>query len=676
MWIYNNGTTGVYINAISIANKYYGTNKIFWNTSDIWWTVANLTAWSNGDYPTLGRTDGILDQTNILSRDYFTNPKNNTDNYLSLRSGTFSSLRGNKIFTGTIGIQYSYGSGMLTQVQPVLYNRTTLVLSWTFIWTNYIWSSVPKITWELQGIESYNAINVIVTGISNSSANYYNIFWNITSFIYGANINTSTGIIFSWWMSSNTIITQLYDPVNYFATHFQKIANIDTTAPSTPIPVNPSSGTIFSTWSVQLIWSAATDTGIWIWWYFYQISTDLWFSTIINSGIQTTTGISLNNFTDGTYYRRVYAYDNVWNTWARSTIWNFNTIMISAPVVGTGYISSWITGDNWWVKYYKGIINIRASLSWSNISSCEYTINGSSRVIANTWVNYCEVTNINPATDISLQFRATNSAGIKTWWIIHYTYDNIWPTIPILLSPGSGTIFNIWTVILLRSWSVDIGVGLSGYFYQISTDLWFSTIINSGIQTTTGISLNNFTDGTYYRRVYAIDNLGNTWSRSALRNFAITPAMTFDIAAPTALNIWNISVPDTTQTIEKIFTWVNTYFTVSDYVWDDVGYYTTLSMTNLVDEHGNILSNDNIAIKTATNIQTLSWSTNPNVVSWITWSYIPFSNNVLTFIKRNPWINGGAKWIYGVAPALELTIPQLQNAGNYSWTLIYTLYPN
>ncbi|MEI6118462.1 MAG: hypothetical protein WCP92_04440 [bacterium] len=48
-------------------------------------------------------------------------------------------------------------------------------------------------------------------------------------------------------MSSNTIITQLYDPVNYFATHFQKIANIDTTAPSTPIPVNPSSGTIFST---------------------------------------------------------------------------------------------------------------------------------------------------------------------------------------------------------------------------------------------------------------------------------------------------------------------------------------------------------------------------------------------------------------------------------------------
>ncbi|MCX6824161.1 MAG: right-handed parallel beta-helix repeat-containing protein [candidate division SR1 bacterium] len=597
-WIYNNGTTGVYINAISITNKYYGTNKIFGNTSDIGGTAANLTAGLNGDYPALGRIDGILDQTNILSRDYFTNPKNNTYNYLSIRSGTFSSLRGNKIFTGTTGIQYSYGSGILTQAQPVLYNRTTLVLSGTFVGTNYIGSSIPKITGDIQGIGSYNGMNSIITGIVSSPATKYNIYGDLTRFLYGIDSNTSTGITFSGGLATGEIITQIYDPINYFATHFQKVANIDTTAPSTPILVSPSSGTMFSTGSVQLIWSAAMDTGIGIGGYIYQVSTDLGFSTIINSGTQTTTGISLNNLTNGTYYRRIAAYDNAGNTGTRSTIWNFNIIMISAPVVGIGYISSGITGDNGGVKYYKGIINIRASLSGTNITSCEYTINGSSRVIANIGVNYCEATNINPTTDISLQFRATNSAGINTGGIINYMYDGIGPTTPILLSPSSGTIFTTGNVILLRNGSTDIGAGLSGYFYQISTDSGFSTIINSGIQTTTGISLNNLMDGTYYRRIYAIDNVGNTGARSALRNFTILPAISFDITAPTALNIGNISVPEATQVIEKIFTGLSTYFTVSDYVGDDIGYYTTISMTNLVDGNGNILSNDNIAIKT------------------------------------------------------------------------------
>jgi hypothetical protein len=101
-----------------------------------------------------------------------------------------------------------------------------------------------------------------------------------------------------------------------------------------------------------------------------------------------------------------------------------------------------------------------------------------------------------------------------------------------------------------------------------------------------------------------------------------------------------------------------------------------LSMSDMTDGDGHALSNSNIAIKTATAIITLSWSSNPNVTSAITWSYRTFGDDVLTFIKRDPGSNSWLKWSYATSPALEITIPELQNMGNYSGTLIYTLYPN
>lgn len=91
-----------------------------------------------------------------------------------------------------------------------------------------------------------------------------------------------------------------------------------------------------------------------------------------------------------------------------------------------------------------------------------------------------------------------------------------------LISPTSGTSITISSLSLARSTAIDSGVGTTGYFYQVSSNASFSTTVISGTtKTETGVSLIGFSNGTYYRRVYAIDSIGNTGVRSSIRSFII-----------------------------------------------------------------------------------------------------------------------------------------------------------
>ena len=81
----------------------------------------------------------------------------------------------------------------------------------------------------------------------------------------------------------------------------------------------------------------------------------------------------------------------------------------------------------------------------------------------------CEATNITPTDDIHVQFRATNSVGITTGGITTYIYDNTAPTIPVAISPVNGTL-NESHISLERAPSNDGGIGVGGYYYQISND--------------------------------------------------------------------------------------------------------------------------------------------------------------------------------------------------------------
>lgn len=59
----------------------------------------------------------------ILSWDYFMNPKNIGDEYLlPWRNSDYSQLIGHQTFNDYLPITYSYGSGILLQRQPVLWN--------------------------------------------------------------------------------------------------------------------------------------------------------------------------------------------------------------------------------------------------------------------------------------------------------------------------------------------------------------------------------------------------------------------------------------------------------------------------------------------------------------------------------------------------------------------------
>jgi len=768
-YIYNQSSAFVGNMVWSENNRYYGNIYVFGNASNnVWGTYSQW--FFTGDDGFMWRENGTK---NLLSMswDYITNPVNLSGEFFLWRTGTMSSLKERKITTMfDKEMQYSYWSGILLQTQPVQYNGTTLVASGIYDEKKYIWSNTSRTIWDIIGINQFNRSNTIVTWIAHWPISSYSLYGDIQNSIENIPIYTPATVFFTTGNETNTIITQLYNTGEYFATHFQKKTTLDDVAPSIPTLLLPTQESIITWNTILFSRNSSTDTGAGLSGYLYQISTNSWFTTFFASWATSQTGILLTGFVDGTYYRRVAAYDAVGNIWNRSSVNNFvrEWIVILPPQVGTAYISSGTTGDNGGMNYYKWTIDVRAYLSWSTISTCEYTT-WTTRASADIQAWYCEVQNLSFNNDIVVQFRASNQWGTTIWGSTTYIYDaappswgtftinnnaayttgidivlttscatdtgingtqvafgytssptnrqscssnlsrtlpsgdgtktvymrfkdgfeNIsevindtiildtsWPSSPTLLSPVNGSSSTTGTIDLLRSESVDVGVWLSGYLWQLSTGSNFATVITWWFTTMTGTTLSGLPTTSYYRRVYSLDLLGNMGSRTSSRFFSIIPVISFAIESPASLDLGSLATPEDTQIVEKIFTGSENYFTLADYVGDDQWYYTTLSMTNMTNGNGALLSNQNIAIKTATNIVTIAWASNPNVVSAITWVYKTFGNDVLTFIKRDPWSNGWLIGTYWVSPALKVTIPQLQNSWNYSGTLIYTIYPN
>lgn len=217
-WIYNNDY-GMRINQWSTGHRYYASGYFFWNTSDFWGSGENFIAWTWIYYSALWRTSGSMNTGISMSRDYATNPLNIDGTYLLLRSGSRTWVQGfqSNYATGRTE-KYSYGSWIKTQIQPVLRSGNDIITGLSFDTTKYIWS-IDTIT--VTG--DATIVWTTITGISsNGLITKFSVFWDIVSYKIGQTINTSTGFIPITWLSANRIVTQLYDPSNYFATHFQK----------------------------------------------------------------------------------------------------------------------------------------------------------------------------------------------------------------------------------------------------------------------------------------------------------------------------------------------------------------------------------------------------------------------------------------------------------------------
>lgn len=61
---------------------------------------------------------------------------------------------------------------------------------------------------------------------------------------------------------------------------------------------------------------------------------------------------------------------------------------------------------------------------------------------------------------------------------------------------------------------MDTGVGTSGFYYQLSTNSGFTTLAQAGWTTGATANLSGLAQTIYYRRVQAVDLLGNTSIRS------------------------------------------------------------------------------------------------------------------------------------------------------------------
>lgn len=105
---------------------------------------------------------------------------------------------------------------------------------------------------------------------------------------------------------------------------------------------------------------------------------------------------------------------------------------------------------------------------------------------------------------------------------IDYAYNDL-PTAPVLTDPGAsdndGAFDVTWTA------STDDG-GIDNYLLQMSGSATFAVILNAWTPTTTTQSISGLTNGTYYFRVRAIDNDGESgpWSNDEAITVAIPPS--------------------------------------------------------------------------------------------------------------------------------------------------------
>ena len=226
---YNSSTDGIGSYGWASNNKYYGNIISFNNSwSNITWTI---TAWSSSDFSSLWRNTGTLITTGIMSRDYITNPINTSNNYLVPWTGTRTGIINQQTgYVNTATSKYSYGSGIVAQVQPVYYMWTTLSTGGIFDATKYIWSSITRYTWSMIGINttSYTTWLFTVTWSANAIwISNYSIFGDVFAYNIGQTINQSTGIYLLSWDGTKRIVTQIYSWTD-FATHFQTTTNLHT----------------------------------------------------------------------------------------------------------------------------------------------------------------------------------------------------------------------------------------------------------------------------------------------------------------------------------------------------------------------------------------------------------------------------------------------------------------
>ena len=145
-----------------------------------------------------------------------------------------------------------------------------------------------------------------------------------------------------------------------------------------------------------------------------------------------------------------------------------------------------------------------------------------------------------------------------------------------------------------------------------------------------------------------------------------------------ALNLWTLKISNSVQT--KTWEFGANSFRVDDQKWVESGYYTTLSVTDLVWENpAHVIWAENVQLKSA--------SSSVSLISWtpVNESYVWFSNSIqnwvtatwnITYFNRQntATANAGRLWKYGDNLQIKVNIPAHTLPDTYRGTITYTLY--
>lgn len=212
--VFNNGIWLYNISNISWNYVYWFFN-VFWNSSDITWSLESFIIWNN-EYSYLWWNWWTILTWISLWFANISNPKNILDQYLFSWTWTFESIRWYKLFN--IGwIQTSYWSNIPRQTQPVIWSWNQLVLSWSYDSNKYIGWDDFALTWILSWFNpTWHSSLLNLSYISNSWFQY-NLFGDVyvsSSWV----VNTPISLILSQWTGTKTLIGQLFDGNSF--THF------------------------------------------------------------------------------------------------------------------------------------------------------------------------------------------------------------------------------------------------------------------------------------------------------------------------------------------------------------------------------------------------------------------------------------------------------------------------
>ncbi len=293
----------------------------------------------------------------------------------------------------------------------------------------------------------------------------------------------------------------------------------DNTEPSVPRSLSSSTGE----YTVNLGWSAATDTGSGVKNYEYRIATDRDFSDIVVSATTSENqNILVNEIAYGNYYWSVRAIDNAGNISSWSNYKTFTIIDLVAPTVPgeldyfteDDYITlDWLSSvDDDLGSGFKGYeYEIATDAEFKNIVRTESALTGTRYTVDNLAeaVYFARV-------------RSEDNAGNKSGWS---NVQKITVGDPDFNPPSNPTQLDVsvegQTVTFRWAASSDDKSGVKEYVVSYSNNGAQSTFTT----TATTFVLENATVGSYQWSVQAVDNAGNKSGTISGDDFSVAAAV-------------------------------------------------------------------------------------------------------------------------------------------------------